>query len=104
LGQSGEQANALRLLGRARSQAGQADAAADALAQALAIDRRLGLPQRIGLDLGAAAENERGRGRIDAARDFYERAATVYEASGDLDAARLMRERSASAASAAAPR
>lgn len=77
-----EHANALRLQGRALTKAGDTTGAAALLAQALAEDRALGLPERIALDLIHAAENEERRGRVSAARDFYERALQVSRAAG----------------------
>ena len=85
--QSAERANALRLSGRAQRRLGQGDAAATALAQALAIDRKLGLSDRVALDLVYAAENEAARGNAAAAREFYERALDVYQAAGNSQAA-----------------
>lgn len=72
-----ERANALRLQGRAQTRLGQTGPAAQALAQALIIDRDLGLPERIALDLMYAGENEAQRGDAAAARDFFERALQV---------------------------
>lgn len=77
-----EHANALRLQGRALTKAGDTSGAAALLAQALAEDRALGLPERIALDLIHAAENEERRGQIAASRDFYERALQVSRAAG----------------------
>lgn len=77
-----EHANALRLQGRAYTRAGDTTAAAAALAQALAEDRALGLPERIALDLFFAGENEDRRGQRAASRDFYERALQVSRAAG----------------------
>jgi tetratricopeptide (TPR) repeat protein len=91
--QTAEQANALRLLGRARTKLGQGDAAADALAQALAIDRKLGFSDRVALDLIDAADNEAARGQAAAAREFYERAIDVYQAAGNARAADGVRQR-----------
>lgn len=92
-GQAAEQANALRLLGRARSRAGQPIEAAAALAQALAIDQRLGLPDRVALDLVYAADNEQSRAQAAAAREFLERALNVYLAAGQAKAADVVRAR-----------
>jgi tetratricopeptide (TPR) repeat protein len=92
---STEQANALRLLGQARSQLREHEAAATALAQALAIDRKLGLSDRVALDLVAAADNETARGQSAAARDYYERAINVHEAAGRHQAAADVRKRMA---------
>ncbi len=100
-GGAAEQANALRLLGRARSRLKQHDEAAQSLAQALAIDRGLGLPERIALDLFHAAENEQGRARMPAARDFFERALRVYQAAGLDSAAAVVRTRLAALPAAA---
>ncbi len=86
-GQQAELANALRLQGRAQSRLGQAEPAAASFAAALAIDRRLGLPERIALDLVEAADHEHRRAQWAPARDFYERAVTVYRASGRTQAA-----------------
>lgn len=89
-GQDAELANAWRLQGRALSALGQGDAAAARFADALALDRRLALPERVALDLVEAAEHERRRGRAAAARDFYERAIVVQRAAGlPRDAERL---------------
>jgi tetratricopeptide (TPR) repeat protein len=91
--ESAERANALRLTGRAQGQLGQRDAAATALAGALAIDRKLGLSDRVALDLVAAAENETARSNTAAAREFYERALDVYRAAGNAPAADGVRQR-----------
>ncbi len=82
-----EHANALRLQGRALTRMGDTAAAAAVLAQALAEDRTLGLPERIALDLIHAAENEDRRGQRAASRDFYERALQVSRAAGLTDLA-----------------
>lgn len=81
-GLANEQANAHRQLGRARAMLGQhAQAAAD-LAQALVIDQRLGLPERIALDLLWAGDVEAARGQAAAAREFRERALVVASGAG----------------------
>lgn len=90
---SAERANALRLAGHAQRTLGQPDAAAGAFAQALAIDRKLGLPDRVALDLVGAAENEAARGDTGAAREFYQRAIDVYQAAGNARAADAVRQR-----------
>ena len=77
LGPQAEHANALRLLGRANTRLGKTDEAAQALERALLIDRELGLPERIALDLMHAGENEERRGQAAAARELYERALQV---------------------------
>lgn len=94
-GQTAEQANALRLQGRARTRSGQADAAAAALAGALVLDQRLGLSERVALDLIFAGENELSRAQTAAAREFFDRAATVYQAAGRRQAADAVRARMA---------
>lgn len=98
--QGAEQGNALRLLGRARTQLGQHDAAATALAQALAIDHKLGLSDRVALDLVAAGDNEAARSQPNAAREYYERAIDVHEAAGRHQAAVDVRKRLAALAAA----
>jgi hypothetical protein len=90
-----EQANALRLAGRAALVQGDADAAATVLAQALKIDQALGLPERIALDLQFAAQAEVLRGQAAAAREFYARAAVVREALGDTLGAQALRAQAA---------
>jgi tetratricopeptide (TPR) repeat protein len=93
MGNESEHANALRLLGRASTRVGKTDEAAAALARALAIDRELGLPERIALDLMHSGENEEKRGQIGAARDFYERALNVASAAGINSLADALRAR-----------
>lgn len=93
--QAAEQANALRQLGRARGALGLAGQAAADVAQALAIDQRLGLPERVALDLVTAAEIERQRGRVAAAREFYDRARVVYLAAGQAASAEAVRAKAA---------
>ena len=96
-GQEAEQANALRLAGRAHSRAGRTENAATLLAQALVIDRRLGLSERIGLDLIAAADNEARRAQPELSRAYLERALSVYLAAGNRAAAQGLRARIAAA-------
>jgi tetratricopeptide (TPR) repeat protein len=91
--QVGEQSSALRLAGRAASQLGDTPAAADWLARALQLDRDLGQPDRVALDLLFAAENEDRRGNTAAATDLYQRALTVYNAIGDKPNAAVVRAR-----------
>ena len=94
--QEGEQAGALRLQGRALAALGQTESAATALAQALAIDRRLGLPDRVALDLLLAADLDDQRGRREAATALLQKALEVYRASGDSARAEALRQRLAS--------
>lgn len=92
-GQANEEANALRQRGRAKARLGRdAEAAAD-LAEALAIDQRLGLPERIALGLLWAGDVEHQRGRAEAAREFFERARVVYLAAGLTQGATLAADR-----------
>lgn len=93
MAQSNEQANALRLRGRALAQLGRANEAAADLAQALVIDQRLGLPERIAIDLLWAGDIERGRGQAAAAREFYERALVVYQAASSSRGAAEVQQR-----------
>lgn len=102
--QAAEHANALRLQGLARSRLGQTGEAAAALAQALAIDQRLGLPERVALDLLYAGDNEQRRQQPATAREFYERALVVYQAAGLAVAAESLRVRLAALGSTAAGR
>lgn len=88
-----EQANAQRLLGLARMRQGDRAGAAAALQRALEIDRALGLPERIALDLLHAGDNAAAAGERDAARDFYERALRVAMAADLLRAAQALQQR-----------
>lgn len=101
-GQAAEQANALRLQGRARSQLGQTSEAAAVLAQALAIDQRLGMPERVALDLFYAGENEQRREQRDAAREFFERALVVAQAAGLAPTVKVLSSRLAALGAAPA--
>jgi tetratricopeptide (TPR) repeat protein len=85
-----EEANALRLAGRAASQAGEHERALAQLAEALALDKQLALPRKIALDLIALAEAELARGDRDAAGDYALRALSVSRATGS----RLLVQRS----------
>lgn len=88
-----EQANAQRLLGRARMALGDRSAAAAALQRALDIDRALGLPERIALDLLYAGDNAAAAGQRDVARDFFERAQQVAQAAGLAGAVQAAHQR-----------
>jgi tetratricopeptide (TPR) repeat protein len=92
-GLTAEQANSLRLQGRAETRLGNTTPAAEVLARALQIDRELGLPERIALDLMHSGENEERRGQMAAAREFYERALQVSVAAGILKLADELRAR-----------
>jgi tetratricopeptide (TPR) repeat protein len=93
-GNRDEEANALRLDGRAATRSGDYAAAAVRLEGALEIDRSLASPQKIAQDLLALAEVEFGRGNGSAARDYAQRAFDVSRASGNwpqqAEAARLL--------------
>jgi len=78
-----EEANALRIDGRAAAALGEHGQAVTSLNQALAIDKQLALPYKIGLDLLALAEIEAARGQRDAARDYAQRALDVSRAAGN---------------------
>jgi len=91
--QQAEQAGALRLLARTQMRLGETGPAAEALARALAIDLRLGQPDRLALDLFYAAETEDQRGNSAQASSLYLRALAVYEATGDSRNADVLRQR-----------
>ena len=103
-GLTAEQANSLRLQGRAETGLGNTTPAAEALARALQIDRELGLPERIALDLMHSGENEERRGQTAAAREFYERALQVSVAAGIPKLAEALRVRQQQPAGNPAPR
>lgn len=88
-----ERASAWRLLGRAYTRAGRTTEAAQLLANALELDRRLGLSARIALDLIYAGDNEARRGEPARGREFYERAVMVYVAAGNASGADSARSR-----------
>lgn len=79
-----EEANALRLDGRAAVRQGALPQAVTLLQRALDIDKELALPRKIALDLLALAEVELSRGSREAARDYAQRALDVSRASGNL--------------------
>lgn len=78
-----EQANALRMLGKARRVQNNAKEAIAPLEQALAIDRDLVDPRKILADLTELSLASSAAGNRDAAKDYYERALTVSRALGD---------------------
>ena len=91
-----EEANALRLDGRAAARTGEHAEAAGLLNQALEIDKQLALPDKIAQDLLALAETELARGQLAAARDYAQRAYDVSRAAGNQrqqDAAKRVVER-----------
>lgn len=86
-GDRAETANALRLLGTVAIRTGDASAAAAHLGEALAIDRELGAPRKIYLDLIGLGRASALKGDRAAARSYYERARAVSEAARDGGAA-----------------
>lgn len=84
-GDRAEAANALRLLGMAAISAGDGATALAPLREAFAIDRDLGIPRKIHLDLVGLGRGSALRGEREAARAYYERALAVSTA--DRDAA-----------------
>lgn len=93
---SAEAANALRLLGMATIAGGDGAAALAPLGEALAIDRGLGVPRKIYLDLIGLGRASALHGEREAARGYYERAVAVSEA--DRDAAGAAEARALAAA------
>ena len=81
-GNQEEEANALRVDGRAAARLGEHGQALAALNRALDLDKRIGLPRKIALDLIALAEVEIARGERTAARDYARRALAVSRAGG----------------------
>jgi len=92
-GQQTELANAWRLLGRARTRQSDHAGAAAALQRALEIDRALGLPDRIVLDLLYAGDNAAAQGQAAMARDFFDRALQVATAAALPSGAQAARTR-----------
>jgi tetratricopeptide (TPR) repeat protein len=82
-GERAELANALRLLGIAALQGGDAVKARAHLDQALALDRELGAPRKIALDLLALGRAAALAGEPDVARAYYARALAVSDADRD---------------------
>jgi tetratricopeptide (TPR) repeat protein len=83
-GEQPEQANALRLLGIVGLKSGDAASARQHLEQALAIDRELGAPRKIALDLLALGQAAALGGDRESARAYYARALAVSEADRDV--------------------
>jgi tetratricopeptide (TPR) repeat protein len=82
-GDRAELANALRLLGISALRRGDAVAARAHLEQALILDREIGAPRKIVLDLLALGRAAALGGERDAARAYYARALAVSEADRD---------------------
>ena len=83
-GDQAEQANALRLLGIVGLKNGEAASARQHLEQALAIDRELGAPRKIALDLLALGQAAALGGDRESARAYYARALAVGEADREV--------------------
>jgi tetratricopeptide (TPR) repeat protein len=99
-GERAERANALRLLGVAALRTSDGAAARTHFEQALAIDRDLGAPRKIALDLLGLGRAATLGGDRDGARAFYGRALAVSEA--DRDSAGIAEARAALASVEAA--
>jgi hypothetical protein len=80
----------LRLQGRCNLLLGRTDAAERLLKDALAVDRRLGLPKRIASDLRYLADVESANGRPLARQSYLERALMVLTAAGDSAGAAIV--------------
>lgn len=87
-----EEANSWRLLGAVAREAGDNSAATRAYAQALSLDKALGLNVRIGDDLEALAQLAQTAGQDEAALDYLRRAFEVRANSGDPAAASAVLE------------
>lgn len=72
-----EYANALRHMGEARLLRGEFVAALRTADEALTIDKSLGLPEKIRLDLLLAADASEGQGNAEQARRYRERASRI---------------------------
>ncbi|MGH8755128.1 MAG: hypothetical protein ACREU0_04785, partial [Burkholderiales bacterium] len=83
-----ERANALRVIGEARLALGEQRAAIQALEQALALDKALGLPQRIYSDLMLLGRAHAALGEREAARGYFRRSLAVANAAKDADGVR----------------
>ncbi|MCS6765233.1 MAG: hypothetical protein MO847_01840 [Candidatus Protistobacter heckmanni] len=77
-------ANAQRMLGDALAAAGDPAQSEQAYLQALALDKKINLPQRVAEDLLRLEALARKQGRQDAARDYAQRARLSAEAAGVL--------------------
>lgn len=78
-----ERANSSRITADAQLALGRPAAAADAYADALELDKRLGLEAKIFLDLFGLGRSAQGLGRAGEARGWFERARAVALAAGD---------------------
>ncbi len=78
-----EQGNSLRLLGDAALALGDAVSAERSYAEALALDKALGLPSKIVLDLIGVGRSLRAQGRATDASEYFRRAQFVAIGAGD---------------------
>jgi tetratricopeptide (TPR) repeat protein len=78
-----ETANSLRIAADVRSVLGELAAAEEGYREALALDKRLGLPVKIGLDLLRLGDVAAGQHRLEEARSFYRRALDVSSGVAD---------------------
>jgi tetratricopeptide (TPR) repeat protein len=76
-----EHANALRLHGQALMLKQEFEAALLPVGEALSIDKKLGLPDKIGLDLTLLAKMNEKLGRLELAEQYRQRAARIVAAS-----------------------
>lgn len=82
-----ETANSSRIIADAEMSAGRHANAGRAFAEALALDKKLGLEAKIALDLLGLGNAARGDGRAHEARDYFERARAVARAAGEATTA-----------------
>jgi tetratricopeptide (TPR) repeat protein len=78
-----EHANSLRIVADAQLALGRSAAATDAYADALALDKKLGLGGKIYQDLVGLGRAAQGQGRGEEARGWFERARAAARAAGD---------------------
>jgi tetratricopeptide (TPR) repeat protein len=78
-----ERANSLRVVADGQLALGSASAAAEAYADALALDKKLGLEDKIVLDLLGLGRAAQGQGHAEEARGWFERARAAAGAAGD---------------------
>jgi tetratricopeptide (TPR) repeat protein len=78
-----ERANSSRILADAQLALGNAAAAAEAYADAIALDKRLGLGDKLVLDLSGLGRAAQAQGRGEEARGWFERARAAARAAGD---------------------
>jgi tetratricopeptide (TPR) repeat protein len=84
-----EQGNSLRLMGDAALTLGDSVAAEQSYADALVLDKALGVPQKIILDLIGVGHSLRTQGRRTEAAEYFRRAQSVATGAGDEAAVEL---------------